>query len=86
MGVLKILKNEHIDEVLGGRLLLERQKIGISQNYLGELLNRDQTYVSKIEKGRRQITVIDFLAWCRALNLSLETTVNLLKIGPYQNE
>lgn len=76
----------HIDETLGKRLLDHRQRLGLSQNYLAELLNRDQTYVSKMENGRRQITVVDFLTWCKALNLSAETMLEVLKIGPYENE
>ena len=68
------------DEELGARLKLERQRLGLSQAYLADLLNHDQTYVSKVETGNRQLTVVDFCSWCRVLNLSVEKQIGLMNL------
>lgn len=71
---------------LGKSLRRKREELGISQEYLAQLLYRDQTSISKMEKGLRQISVIDFLHWCKALDLSLSDVVELLRLGPYKDE
>ncbi len=80
------LSSERLDKELGLRLQAARKKLGISQSYLADMLHRDQTAISKMECGARQMSVPDFLTWCKALNLPLEQVVELLKIGPYKNE
>lgn len=75
-----------LDEELGFRLQAERKKLGISQSYLAGLLHRDQTSLSKMENGSRQISVSDFLTWCKAMNLTWDDAMELLKIGPFQSE
>lgn len=77
---------EKLDQELGLRLQAARKNMGISQSYLADLLHRDQTAISKMECGARQVTVPDFLMWCKSLNLSLEQVSELLKIGPYKDE
>ena len=34
------------------------------------MLRRDQTYVSKIEKGKRTLSVYELVRWAKALNLT----------------
>lgn len=34
------------------------------------MLRKDQTFVSKVETGKRSLTVHDFIGWTKALNLS----------------
>ncbi len=80
------LSSERLDQELGLRLQVVRKKLGISQSYLADMLHRDQTAISKMECGARQVSVPDFLMWCRALDLPLEQVVELLKIGPYKDE
>jgi len=71
---------------LGQRLKEQRQRLGISQEYLATLLNREQTAISKMENGARQINVHEFLHWCKALNLSYAEATELLRIAPYDHE
>ena len=73
-----------MDEILGKRLQVKRKELGISQQFLAELLHREQTSISKMEKGLRQISVVEFLNWSKALNLSVEEMTSILKIGPYK--
>lgn len=57
------------DEELGRRLADHRKRLAISQEYLGTMLRRDQTFVSKIETGKRTLSVFEFVRWAKALNL-----------------
>ena len=53
---------------LGAVLKEYRREHGLTQAALGELLGVDQTYVSMIERGRRQIRDVGFLLRaCRLL-------------------
>lgn len=84
--IIPFLENDKLNTELGHRLRSEREKLGLSQSYLADLLNRDQTSISKMEKGLRQISVSEFIIWCNTLNLSLEQIIQLIQIGPYKNE
>jgi transcriptional regulator with XRE-family HTH domain len=66
------------DEKLGRHLAAARRKLNLSQNYLAEILRRDQTFVSKVENGRRTLSLREFLGWIEALNLSKAETDALL--------
>ena len=58
------------DEELGRRLVEHRKRLALSQDFLGTMLRRDQTYVSKIEKGKRTLSVYELVRWAKALNLT----------------
>jgi transcriptional regulator with XRE-family HTH domain len=58
------------DEILGIRLAEYRRGLGISQEYLADILRRDQTFVSKVENGKRALPVFEFIRWTEALNMS----------------
>jgi transcriptional regulator with XRE-family HTH domain len=47
-----------------------RMRHGISQAALAEELGHDQSYVSRIEHGRRRMTLAEFLRWAEALGSS----------------
>ncbi len=57
------------DEELGRILAGHRRSLDMSQEFFSSCLGRDQTYVSKVETGKRAITLQEFLRWCDALNL-----------------
>lgn len=63
------MHQETFDQELGRILANHRRDLGISQDFLSSSLRRDQTFVSKVETGKRSITVLEFIRWCRALNL-----------------
>jgi transcriptional regulator with XRE-family HTH domain len=66
------------DNELGKSLADLRRGLAISQEYLAEILRRDQTFVSKIETGKRALSVQEFIRWTKALNLSSEEILNLI--------
>ncbi|MBI4852248.1 MAG: helix-turn-helix transcriptional regulator [Acidobacteria bacterium] len=51
------MKAETISEKFGRVVKSARLNIGISQEKLAELANIDRTYVSMIERGKRQLTL-----------------------------
>ena len=66
------------DEELGRRLVEHRKRLALSQDFLGTLLRRDQTYVSKIEKGKRTLSVYELVRWAKALNLTAAELTELV--------
>jgi transcriptional regulator with XRE-family HTH domain len=75
---VSIVSQETFDDALGRNLASRRHELGISQDYLSSILRRDQTFVSKLETGKRSITLFEFLRWSRALNLGLPETMEIL--------
>lgn len=75
---VSIVSQETFDDELGRILASCRRDLGISQDYLSSILRRDQTFVSKLETGKRSITLFEFLRWSRALNLGLPETMEIL--------
>lgn len=66
------------DEELGKYFADHRRGLFISQEYLAEILRRDQTFVSKVETGKRTLSLFEFIRWARALNLSNQEVLPLL--------
>lgn len=66
------------DEELGKYFADHRRGLSISQEYLAEILRRDQTFVSKVETGKRTLSIFEFIRWARALNLSNQEMLTLL--------
>ncbi|MFZ1936288.1 MAG: helix-turn-helix transcriptional regulator [Thermoguttaceae bacterium] len=53
------------------RLRNARKSKGISQTAFGELIGKEQSFVSKVETCERRLDVIEAARWCAALNLRL---------------
>ena len=47
----------------------QRERAGITQLALAEILGNTQTFISKIERGERRIDVVEFVEICDALGL-----------------
>ena len=80
------MKISLIDENLGQCLANHRKSLNLSQEYLAEMLQRDQTYISKVETGKRQLTVADFLRWSKALNLTSDDMIEILNLSKQTHE
>lgn len=55
-----------------------RQRCGLSQTALSQELGIDQSTVSKVESGRRNLDIVDVFSWCEALGLRSEETGKIL--------
>ncbi len=73
------MPQENFDENLGRNLASRRRELSLSQEYLATILRRDQTYVSKVETGKRSITLYEFLRWAKALNFEKERILKTLE-------
>lgn len=72
------MAQERFDEALGAALGNRRRALAISQEFLAEILRRDQTFVSKVETGKRALTLFEFIRWSRALNLKPEEIMEMI--------
>jgi transcriptional regulator with XRE-family HTH domain len=62
------------------RILLRtaRKKAGLTQDQLAERMGAYKTFVSKYERGERQLDLIEFLAVAEALKLEPKTLIDQL--------
>lgn len=51
-----------------GLLIAAREKAGLTQQQLADLLDKPQSYIAKYEGGERRLDVIEFISIARALN------------------
>jgi transcriptional regulator with XRE-family HTH domain len=54
------------------RLRKARRKNALSQQALGELIGKQQSFVSKVETCERRLDVIEAARWCAALGIRLQ--------------
>lgn len=54
------------------RLRNARKAKKLSQKELGDLLNKPQSFVSKVETCERRLDLIETAHWCIALGIALE--------------
>ena len=47
-----------------------RKRARLTQGQLAERIGATQSFVSKCERGERRLDILEFRAWCRALNIS----------------
>lgn len=61
-----------------GEILRDRRKqLGLTQKELAEVIGREQTYISRIEKGETDMQLSPFLRIASALGIAVNLTVNL---------
>ena len=54
---------------------------GLSQERLAEAANLDRTYISLLERGKRNPSLLCLISLCRALNISLSELFNTMSIN-----
>lgn len=60
-------------KILVGRRIKElRNKLGISQEELGDLANLDRTYITSVECGKRNISIVNIEKLANALDVNLK--------------
>ena len=60
-----------IQEKLGLRIRKLRRKRNISQEKLAEISNLHRTYIGAIERGERNVSIVNICRICKALNTDL---------------
>ena len=57
--------------LVGKRVKDLRNKLGISQEELADIAQLDRTYITSVECGRRNISIVNIEKLAKALNVSL---------------
>lgn len=60
-----------IKELVGRRVKQLRTQLGVSQEELADLAGLDRTYITSVECGRRNISIVNIEKLATALNVSL---------------
>jgi transcriptional regulator with XRE-family HTH domain len=58
-------------EILGQRIRVRREQLSLSQEQLGELIDKDQRAISEYETGKRRVLAVDLPDLSRALNVPI---------------
>ena len=67
---IKLLK------LLGGRIKEQRIKKGLSQEKLSFISNLDRTYIGSVERGERNISIINLNKIALGMNISIAVLLN----------
>ena len=67
MTIAGMVKNPQ--RVLGNNLKKYRQKLGVSQEALAELCGLHRTYVGAVERGERNVSLLNIVSIARALKI-----------------
>ena len=66
----------NVKDKIGSRIRQLRQEKHLSQEAFADLCELDRTYISSIEKGKRNVSIINLEKIANALNVSLSTLFN----------
>lgn len=58
-------------KLLGARIREARERLGISQDQLAELVSKDQAAISAYELGKRKIAAVDLPLFAKVLKVSI---------------
>ncbi len=61
----------NIKILVGKRVKELRNKLGISQEELADIVELDRTYITSVECGKRNISIVNIEKLAKALNVSL---------------
>lgn len=57
--------------LVGKRVKELRNKLGISQEELAYIVGLDRTYITSVERGKRNISIVNIEKLAKALNVTL---------------
>ena len=60
-----------IKQAVGKRLRELRNKLGVSQEELANMAGLDRTYITSVERGKRNISIVNIEKIVKVLNVSL---------------
>lgn len=66
----------NIKDKIGNRIRQLRQEKHLSQEAFADMCELDRTYISSIEKGKRNVSIINIEKIANALNINLSTLFN----------
>jgi transcriptional regulator with XRE-family HTH domain len=66
----------NIKDKIGSRIRQLRNEKHLSQEAFADMCELDRTYISSIEKGKRNVSIINLEKIANALNINLSTLFN----------
>lgn len=66
-----MFRDKYIIKKFGEKIRQERQKKGLSQEKLAEIAKIHRTYIGMIERGEKNITLLNINKIAKALNLPI---------------
>lgn len=70
------MRDEVALSVFGNNVKYLRNKIQISQEKLAELSDLDRTYISSVERGQRNVSILNIIKIAEALNVNINSLFN----------
>lgn len=68
-------------EALGSKIRNLREKLGISQEAFADVCGFDRTYISMIERGKRNLSFLNLLRVAAGLGISVSQLTEGIKHG-----
>lgn len=65
-----------IKQAVGKRIRELRNKLGVSQEEFADMVGLDRTYITSVECGKRNISIVNIEKITNALNVSLSEFFN----------
>lgn len=65
-----------IKQTVGKRIRELRNKLGVSQEEFADMVGLDRTYITSVECGKRNISIVNIEKIAKALNVSLSEFFN----------
>ena len=70
-------------QILGNKLRSRREELGFSQEALADLCGFDRTYISLLERGKRNISLINLSRIAQGLRTSVSQLTEGLENGSF---
>ena len=80
-----MVEDQRLLQEVGNRVRSARKEKGLSQEGLAHLSGLHRTYVSSIERGERNLSVLNLLTLTTVLDIDASTIVSKLKREPRNN-
>lgn len=58
-------------QILGNKLRSRREELGLSQEALADICDFDRTYISMLERGKRNVSLINLVRIAQGLGTSV---------------
>ena len=70
-------------QILGNKLRSRREELGFSQEALADLCGFDRTYISLLERGKRNVSLINLARIAQGLRTSVAQLTEGIEDGSY---
>lgn len=66
-------------KIFGDNIRKRREELGYSQEELANIAEFDRTYISLIERGKRNLSFLNILRFAKALDVKIEELIKNIK-------